>query len=405
MTVINSIVTPKNIIILGFIAFALSLPISHVPIQYAIVVILWGWLGEGLIYGRWMYRFHHVFIPILIYLLWNIISSVISLRPLHSLWALVDNEWPLIIMLFMFWIIKDKGLLKNILIATLIISFVACLYGIFQTITGYSYFIKIDLAPMGSLYRAIGFYKFYLSFALLAMFTFFMSLAIVSEKIHNAYKYFYVIMIVSIIAIISTFARSIWIATMIVLPIFGFLKNKKIGFIIIVTMIVFILVILGVSKEVQERAASMFALSENTVRLNLWKTSINIIKDNPIFGIGEDNFEYVLNKYLISGVYDTKAHPHNDYLNVMVNSGIPGFITFISIWIITIITGFKVWKKTKDALLKAISLGATLSLIGYMIAALFQNYYGTFINCWLWWFTAGLIFTSHALEKESSTVK
>ena len=48
--------------------------------------------------------------------------------------------------------------------------------------------------------------------------------------------------------------------------------------------------------------------------------------------------------------------------------------------------------------LGAMGWGGALSLIGLLVGAMFQNYYGTFINCLEWWFVAGVFMTASRLN-------
>ena len=154
---------------------------------------------------------------------------------------------------------------------------------------------------------------------------------------------------------------------------------------------------------IRDRAASIFDLQQNETRLNLWKTSVNIFKDYPVTGVGEDNFDYYFERYKVDGFYDTTVHPHNDYLNVLVSSGFPGLIAFLSLWVLTIKEGFRASKLASDDRMRALALGSMLTILGFLIGGFFQNYYGTFANCLEWWFMAGLVFTSAKLGEQKSS--
>lgn len=97
-------------------------------------------------------------------------------------------------------------------------------------------------------------------------------------------------------------------------------------------------------------------------RIDLWKKSLEIIKENPINGVGYDNFHLgyygdtnlsAVKFISVDGV--TKAvlkypeifdNAHNVYLHTLVSSGILGFIPYILLCLLTFIKGLK----TKDNL-------------------------------------------------------
>lgn len=112
-------------------------------------------------------------------------------------------------------------------------------------------------------------------------------------------------------------------------------------------------------------------------RINLWKNSLQIVKDNPINGVGYDNFHlaYYEGVNLTSVVFIsvdgvTKAIPkypeifdnaHNVYLHTLISSGFLGFITYILLCLFTFIKGLK----TKDNLVMIIFGG----FVAYSIQA------------------------------------
>jgi O-antigen ligase len=74
----------------------------------------------------------------------------------------------------------------------------------------------------------------------------------------------------------------------------------------------------------------------------LYKTAIKITKDNLIFGVGVKNFRNKCNqeKYKISN-YSCGTHPHNSYIQLLVELGIVGLIFGFYIFSIFLIFIFK----------------------------------------------------------------
>ncbi|MGH2569069.1 MAG: O-antigen ligase family protein [Bacteroidota bacterium] len=382
----------------GLYLFAVSLPISHVPAQWGIGLALLGWIVEGVLKKRWR-MFWHPFVGVLVfYLAWNALAALLSPRPLHSLNAVGDNEWPFLIMLMIFWTINDASFLRRMVQLYFGTAAIAMLYAIWQTFGGMELYRKAALDWMGGYYRAVGFYGFYLTFAAFAMSVFFLSSAFALESKKNRILHL-LLAFMSFCAIIGSFARSIWLSLGIGIPMIGFLKNRKLGIVLSVCLIVLAAVVILGEPTIRSRAASIVELEQNQTRLNLWKTSFEIFRSHPLLGVGEDNFDHFFPIHRVEGYYDTTVHPHSDYLSVLVASGVPGLLTFLSMWGIALRTGIKTWKESIDPDVKAIALGASLSLVGFLVGGFFQNYYGTFINCLGWWFLAGLIFSSFRITQ------
>jgi O-antigen ligase len=397
---------PKSLSRFGLYLFAFSIPISFVPAEFAVALAILGWILEGLINKNWQFFPSKLFIPLIFYIAWNILASSLSPRTGHSLWALADNEWPLFIMLLLYFIVDDVLILKRIVHLWLFTASVAALYGVWQMFSGYQLHRPDHLASMGNYFRAVGFNGFYLTFAGFVMSVFLVSLCLSMQTVIGKFKWRYMIVaLMSFWAVIGTFARSIWLSFALVIPIFGFIKGKRLGSIVTTIFIVIVLMCLIFVPTIRERAYSSVVPSENQTRLNLWKTSMNISKDFPLTGIGEDNFDYYFDKYKVEGYYDVSGHPHNDYLTILVSSGIPGLIAFLSIWVVIIRNGFKAQKKSTNTFVRELALGSTLAIIGFMVGGLFQNYYGTFANCWGWWFMAGCTMSSYRLSMQEEKIK
>jgi O-antigen ligase len=395
----------KKITHYGLYIFAFSIPITFVPAEFAIVIAFIGWLLEGILNRNWQYYPTKLYIPLLFYIAWNILASGISPRPMHSLAALVDNEWPMFIMLLMFSTIDDVSVVKRIMNLWLFTASIAAAYGIWQTFTGIQFHSSSLMGPMGNYFRATGFNGFYLTFAGLMMSVFLVGMCLSFQPgLNRRWKYI-LVALMSFMAVLGTFARSIWLSFAVAIPVFGFMKGKRIGSIVTIGFIIIVLFCLIFIPAIRERAFSIVVPSENQTRLNLWKTTINISMDYPLTGIGEDNFDYYFEKYKVEGFYDTTGHPHNDYLNVLVNSGIPGLFAFLSMWAVIIWTGFKTVKDSTNPFLRELALGSTLAIIGFLVGGVFQNYYGTFANCWGWWFMAGFTMTSYRICQKEDKAK
>jgi O-antigen ligase len=388
---------PARLTEAGLYLFAIGLPLSHVPAQFGIGFAFLGWFLDGVLNRKWQVE-RHMFLAVLsVYLFWNVLAAALSARPAHSLQAVVDNEWPALIMLMMMWTVKDLALLKRLAIAFLVSSSLAMVYAVWQSVVGVEYVRGMQLDWMGGYYRAVGFYSFYLTFAAFAMSVFYLSGGFALETTERRWLYAS-LAVVSFLAIVGSFSRSIWLALLVGVPLLGFLRNKKFGLTLTVALVIVAAVGIAVEPALRYRAESIVDVSQNQTRLNLWKTSLSIAQAHPVLGVGQDNWDYFFPIHRVEGYYDTTVHPHNDYLSVLVSSGLVGLLAFVAMWAVALREGFRTWKRARLPELRAISLGATLGLVGFLVGSMFQNYYGTFANCLGWWFLAGLVFTAGRLS-------
>jgi O-antigen ligase len=101
-------------------------------------------------------------------------------------------------------------------------------------------------------------------------------------------------------------------------------------------------------------------------RDKVWRVSLEVARLNPIFGIGGGNWKQINIDQLKSSVESRGetfvaeefalqyGHPHNIYLSNLVDRGILGFIIFLSfmfIWLITLIKSYKKFNQDSKAML------------------------------------------------------
>jgi len=398
----NEMSLPQKLSRAGLVLFAVGFPISHVPAQFGIALAAVGWLLQGLIHRDWQVRWHPVLGILAFYLLWNILSAALSPRPLHSLWAVADNEWACLMMLMMYWTVKDSGFLKRLVWLYLAVSLIALLYGIWQVFGGIEYYRNLTLSPMGRNFRAVGFHGFYLTFAVFAMSVMFIAGAMLFERGAGRKWQSGAVALAALLAIVGTFARSVWLALVPLIPLLGFTRSRKVGLVLTLTVILGGGFLLLASGTIRDRALSAFEVEKNETRILLWETAVQIAQAHPVLGVGEDNWDYYFPLFRVEGEYDTTVHPHNDYLNVLVASGVPGLAAFLALWGVLLLRGFRSLRGLADPSLRAVLRGGLLTILGLLVSSAFNDYYGSFISCLEWWFVTGLVVTAGSFAEAVS---
>jgi O-antigen ligase len=95
------------------------------------------------------------------------------------------------------------------------------------------------------------------------------------------------------------------------------------------------------------------SLTDTTVesRLAIWQNSLQGVKDKPILGWGEENFQYVFNKYFPVKIYHDVGsevwfdRPHNILVQHLVQGGILGLGLYLGVFVYLIIALLKKYKK------------------------------------------------------------
>lgn len=86
--------------------------------------------------------------------------------------------------------------------------------------------------------------------------------------------------------------------------------------------------------ESDDVASQEGTLEGNVVRLEMWRTALYIIRDNPWAGVGRDNYNDAASLYVSAGLVHPDvtrhAHPHNAYLEAWVSKGILGVMLYVA---------------------------------------------------------------------------
>lgn len=105
----------------------------------------------------------------------------------------------------------------------------------------------------------------------------------------------------------------------------------------------------------------------NSERLLMWESAWNMFKDHPVFGVGlgqyKDNYQQ---KYISPKAKEPNlAHAHNNFMQMLAENGIVGFIGFITMFVYIIGRNVRMFLNSKNIYSLAIcSVTITLLLQG-----------------------------------------
>ena len=116
-------------------------------------------------------------------------------------------------------------------------------------------------------------------------------------------------------------------------------------------------------------------LGEGDSRLDIWRDSLVILKDHPL-GIGLGNFKQIYPVYNVSRISDIRfLYAHNDYLPLLVEAGIPGFLALVSGFFFFLGKSIKKIKQMKphhDPLRFFLAVGALSGLVSIAFHSFFD---------------------------------
>lgn len=209
------------------------------------------------------------------------------------------------------------------------------------------------------------------------------------------YKYALPIYTVLFFALLCSRTRGAWIGAFSSIMIYLFIKYRYLEFtkdnksklinVLIASIASIIIIALNDQFDFIFRFLSIFfdfsnflkdkpnPSSGGYIRLVIWGRVWEIIKQNPVFGIGLENLgqviennyrEYMIQKVGYDQFYDMA---HNEYLHIAVTTGIPSLIAYLGFVFIAL-------KKSISRIKESdLYLPVTASLIGFFTLSMFNN--------------------------------
>lgn len=125
------------------------------------------------------------------------------------------------------------------------------------------------------------------------------------------------------------------------------------------------------SNKNLERIASV-SLAEGQTRFTIWSLAFEGFKERPVLGWGQENFNYVFNKYYEPSLYNQEPwfdRVHNIVFDWLIAGGILGFLAYFSIILSALYYAVlrPIWNKEGEAMSVA-ERGLILGLLGGYVA-------------------------------------
>jgi len=345
-------------------------------------------------------------IPALFFLGWISISIFYSPRPDLSIAMLFRIIFFFLVYLYIVNNLTDNKILHfavdMLLIGFLFQSMLAiiqyCFHLPFSIGQGSIHFYGGIINPLeiGKVYRVEGTlgqpntFGLYIAIMLSLAFSSFLSRGFKKGKLA------FICLCFGLIALVITFSRGSWIASLVgFISCFFLLKRRKLiklrllsAAITIIPLI--ILIFIGLGKSLYLR---IFASPEGTSidRIALMQVAGEMIKARPIHGVGLNNFVAVMSKYDKTGISRYFPMPvHNYFMLLAAESGLVGLSLFAGIVLIITVSGFSSkWVANHDV--GSISIGALGGLWAILAANMVDAQLVKYVGGIIFWILLGII--------------
>lgn len=175
-----------------------------------------------------------------------------------------------------------------------------------------------------------------------------------------------------LVSLVMTYSRSGWIAFAFAVIVFIMLYNPRLIFVGIVLVFV---AFPFLPQSITDRIMTIgnLADSSSSYRLNIWSSSANLLKDKFIsgIGIGPGAFSKVFPAYA-NNELSVVAHSHMLFMEMMIETGITGFICYIWLMISLIRRACISARKSLTKQQRNIACAGASSICGLILTGLFE---------------------------------
>lgn len=142
-----------------------------------------------------------------------------------------------------------------------------------------------------------------------------------------------------------------------------------------------------------QTATSTLSAGGDRGRLLMWQHSLSMIIDNPILGVGLDNWEYHYPRYDKGDKiteHSEPVRPHNDFIWIASELGLIGLLSFLLLLGIAVQTGIRLYLSSNIEH-QWIALIACMGLIAWLVHSLFSFPKEQPISAFLFWIHLALL--------------
>lgn len=287
-------------------------------------------LFQRVVLGKNPLGFSEIEMPIVLFGIVMIISTFTSIDPGGSFRDLALHLGGLSFLFVISNTVKDKQSLNTIITVMVFSAFLVGLYGLYQYVVGVeveSAWLDVENNP-GIRTRVYSVFNNpnILAEYLIMTIPLCISLFWFSKKLHKKILFLAMALVMSL-SLIFTLSRGGWIGFAFSALIFILLVEKRL-------LLSLIPITVGglylLPQTILNRILSIGNLgdSSNAYRIKIWEITGDIIRDNPIAGVGFGHIPY---KQTFETYIRTMPtfHAHNTYLQTAAEVGIPGLVVFL----------------------------------------------------------------------------
>ncbi len=187
---------------------------------------------------------------------------------------------------------------------------------------------------------------------------------------------------------IFTWSRGAWLGVLLAAALYLLISDKRWALLAVVGVLM-LPVLLGTDNAITNRILSIGNTKDTSTayRVSIWQASIHMIRDFWLsgIGIGSEAFTMIYPRYALAGA-NFALHSHNLFLQILVETGIMGIVSFLALIIAFVRQSFSLpvyqnRKKTTNAICIAICAG----VLGFLFQGLTDNVWYNYKMVLIFW--------------------
>jgi len=210
--------------------------------------------------------------------------------------------------------------------------------------------------------------------------------------------------VVMAVCLLLTFTRQAWLG--VVAGIFFLIWFRKKALIWVMPVILGI-IFLNSPGQIKHRITSLVNLNDSNLktRIALWQGGWLVFKDRPLTGCGFKCIDAVNQDYPDPTGYIEKLRGlHNNFIQLAVDTGLFGLVSWISIWVVYFMTLYQRLISMKgNTVYRRNAMGSAAAVVGFLVAGFFEtNFYDAEVSMLLYFILALPFTATRSLSKEDN---
>ncbi|MBI4653448.1 MAG: O-antigen ligase family protein [Nitrospirae bacterium] len=142
--------------------------------------------------------------------------------------------------------------------------------------------------------------------------------------------------------------------------------RKKTGVIAMAGILILSVVLIAGWDRIEDRFEEI-GEEGKIARTDIWKDTINMVRDFPVFGTGLGTFENIYLQYQTGRSRFLYEHAHNDYIEIFTDTGIAGFMIVITMLFFFFYKIIKAWRQRHNNFVKCMAASGLASCVAIAV--------------------------------------